>query len=57
MPPGNSPYWRFLAAVVGTCVALDLAWHLLQDAAPLVVLLLILVGAIALWRCWRDRGW
>jgi hypothetical protein len=50
-------WWKFLAGVVATCAALDVAWHLLRDAAPLVILLTILIGAIALWRFWRDRGW
>jgi hypothetical protein len=57
MPPNSHWWWRVLAAIVGTSVALDVAWHLLRDAAPLVFMLAILIGAIALWRFWRDRGW
>lgn len=54
---GSSSYWRFIAAIVGTAAALDIAWHWLRQAMPLVVILIVVVGLAALWRFWRDRGW
>jgi len=54
---GNSPYWRFLAAVVGTAIALNVAWALIRQAMPLVLILAVLVGLIVLWRWRRDGMW
>jgi hypothetical protein len=53
----NSPYWRFLAAVVGTAIALNIAWALIRQAMPLVLILLVVVGLVALWRFHRDGRW
>jgi uncharacterized membrane protein len=54
---GNSRYWRFLAAVLGTAIALNVAWALIRQALPLVVILLVVVALIMLWRLRRDGMW
>jgi hypothetical protein len=54
---GNSPYLRFLAVVVGTAIALNIAWALIRQAMPLVLILVVLVGLIVLWRWRRDGMW
>jgi hypothetical protein len=57
MPNPQSPWLRFLAGLVGTALALNIAWHLLLRALPLVILLIVAAGLLALWRLWRDREW
>ena len=57
MPNPQSPWLRFLAGFVGTALALDIAWHLLLQALPLVILLLVAAGLFLVWRVWHDRGW
>lgn len=53
----NSAYWRFLAAVVGTALALRLAWLWLREALPLVLILLAAIGIAAVARWWRNGQW
>lgn len=57
MPNPESPWLRFLVGLVATALALDVAWRLLLQALPLVILLLVGAGLFVVRRLWRDRGW
>ncbi len=51
----NNPYFRFLAVVVGTAVALHIAWVLIQPVLPAIA---VVLAAFAVWqlvRWYRDR--
>lgn len=48
----RDPWLRFAVVVVGTALALRIAWALLR---PLLPVLAVVVAAIALWRWWRWR--
>lgn len=48
-------YFRFLAVVVGTALALHIAWALIQPVLPAIA---VVLAGFAVWQlvCWyRDR--
>jgi predicted PurR-regulated permease PerM len=51
----RSPYLRFLAVVVGTALALRIAWLLIRPLLPVIA---VLLAAFAVWqlvRWYRGR--
>ena len=51
----NNPYLQFLAVVVGTAVALHIAWVLIRPVLPAIA---VGLAAFAIWqlvRWYRDR--
>ena len=51
----HNPYFRFLVAMVGTAVALHLAWVLVRPALPAIAVVLAAVAVWRLVRWYRDR--
>jgi predicted PurR-regulated permease PerM len=47
----RSPYLRFLAVVVGTALALRIAWLLIRPLLP------VIAGALALYVVWQLFRW
>lgn len=48
-------YFRFLLLVVGTALALNIAWALIQPLLPALTVLLAAFAIFWLARLWRDR--
>lgn len=46
----NNPVFRFLAVVVAICVAIRLAWLLIEPALPAIV---VAAALLCVWRAWR----
>ncbi len=53
----SSPWVRFLAAVVGTAVALRLVVDLLAPIAGDLLVALALAGVVLVVRWWRNNRW
>ncbi len=52
----KNPYFRFVAAIVGTVVALHIAWELIRPVLPAIGLV---IAGFAVWRvvCWHRDRW
>jgi len=52
----NSPYFRFLVVVVGTAVALHIAWVLIRPVLPAIA---VVLAAFAIWQLvrWYRGRW
>jgi len=51
----NNPYLRFLVVVVGTALALHIAWVLIRPVLPAIA---VVLAAVAIWqliRWYRER--
>lgn len=46
----HNPYFRFLVGMVGTAVALHIAWLLIRPVLPAIA---VVVAMAAIWRVWR----
>lgn len=46
----HNPYFRFLAVVVGTALALRITWLLIRPVLPVIA---VVVAAAAIWQLWR----
>lgn len=51
----NHPYFRLLAIIVGTTIALHVAWLLIQPVLPAIAVVLAAVAVWQLVRWYRDR--
>jgi Flp pilus assembly protein TadB len=51
----SNPYFRFLVVVVGTAVALHIAWVLIRPVLPAIAVVLAVVAVWQLVRWYRDR--
>jgi predicted PurR-regulated permease PerM len=51
----RSPYLRFLAVVVGTALALRIAWLLIRPLLPVIAAVLVLYALWQLIRWYRER--
>ena len=51
----HNPYFRFLVVVVGTAVALHIAWVLIRPVLPAIAVVLAVVAVWQLVRWYRDR--
>jgi Flp pilus assembly protein TadB len=51
----NNPYLRFLVVVVGTAVALHIAWVLIRPVLPAIAVVFAIVAVWQLVRWYRDR--
>lgn len=56
MNASHHPYFRLLAAIVGTAVALHVAWVLIRPVLPEIA---VVVAAAAVWRLvrWYRERW
>jgi len=52
----GSRYWQFLAAVVGTALALRIAWALIRPLLPVIA---AVVAMFAIWQLirWHRGRW
>jgi len=51
----HNPWVRFMVAIVGTAVALRVAWLLIRPLLPEIAVVLSAAAIWQLWRWYRDR--